>query len=78
MKESRYLLVLHVSCCSCEASTSDDHNFLIRSPFFTFLDSMEIQLSKISIQTPLEGSGCLSQTEMAVRSSKVGCPGKTA
>ena len=25
--------------------TSDDHNFLVRSPFCVFLDSMEISLS---------------------------------
>ena len=45
MKDSRYLSVLHVSCCSCEAPTSDDHNFLIQSPFYTFLDSIERSLS---------------------------------
>ena len=45
MKDSRCLSVLHVSCCSYEAPTSDDHNFLVRSPFQVFLDSMERSLS---------------------------------
>ena len=39
-KDSRYLSVLHVSRCSCEAPNSDDHNFLVRSPFQVFLDSI--------------------------------------
>ena len=45
MKDSRYLSILHVSCCSCETPTSDDHSFLVRCPFQVFLDYMERSLS---------------------------------
>ena len=31
--------------CESVASTSDDHNFLVRTPICTFLDSMERSLS---------------------------------
>ena len=58
MKDSRYLLVLHVNCCSCEAPTSDDHNFLVRSPFQVFLDSMERSLSIESDHMPVDGILC--------------------
>ena len=35
--------------CLCKASNSDNHNFLVRSPFWVFLDSMEIPSSIESI-----------------------------
>ena len=56
MKDSRCLSVLHISCCSYEAPTSDDHNFLVRSPFQVFLDSMEISLSLESDHIPMDGT----------------------
>ena len=55
MKDSRYLSVLHVSCCSCEAPTSDDHNFLVRSSFCAFLDSMGSSLSLESNHMHVDG-----------------------
>ena len=54
-KDSRYLSVLHVSCRSYEAPTSDDHNFLVRSPFQVFLDSMESSLSLEFDHIPVDG-----------------------
>ena len=54
-KDSRYMSVLHVSCCSCEAPTSDDHNFLVRSLFQVFLDSMDSSLSIESYHMPVDG-----------------------
>ena len=63
---------------TCVSVTSESHNFLVRTPIRVFLDSMEIPLSQLSIRMPLEGSGFLSRPEMAVRASKVGCPGETA
>ena len=53
-KYSRCLSVLHVSCCSYEAPTSDDHNFLVRSLFQVLLDSMESSLSLASDYMPLD------------------------
>ena len=35
--------------------TSDDHNFLVRSLFCAFLDSMEISLSLESNHMPVDG-----------------------
>ena len=55
-KDSRCLSVLHVSCCSYVAPTSDDHNFLVRSSFQVFLDSMESSLSLESDHMPLDGT----------------------
>ena len=57
-KDSRYLSVLHVSRCSCEAPTSDDHNFLVRSLFQVFLHSIERSLSLESDHMPLDGIWC--------------------
>ena len=54
-KDSRHLSVLHVSYCSCEAPTSDDHNFLVRSPFQVFLDSKESSLSLESDHIHVDG-----------------------
>ena len=36
--------------------TSDGHNFLIQTPFWVFLDSMESLLSQESSHVPLEGN----------------------
>ena len=55
MKDSRFLSVLHVSFCSYEALTSDDDNFLVRSLFQVFLDSMESYLSLESDYIPVDG-----------------------
>ena len=54
MKDSRCMSVLHVSFCSYEAPTSDDHSFLVRSPFEVFLDYMEISLSVESDYIPVD------------------------
>ena len=35
--------------CCARPPTSDGHNFLVRAPFWVFLDSMEINLSLKSI-----------------------------
>ena len=37
--------------------TLDDHIFRVRTPFWVFLDSMEIPLSQDSFHMPVEGSG---------------------
>ena len=37
--------------------TSDGHNFFVRTPFWMFLDSMEIQLSLESIHIYLDNIG---------------------
>ena len=37
--------------------TLDDHNFFIRTPFWVFLDSMEIPFSQYFIHVPVEDSG---------------------
>ena len=63
MKDSRYLSVLHVSRCSCEAPTSDDHNFLVQSPFQVFLDSMESFLSLESDHMHVDGIWCSNIVE---------------
>ena len=63
-KDSRYLSVLHVSRCSCETPTSDDHNFLVRSPFQVFLDSMESSLSLESDHMPVDGIWCSNIAEL--------------
>ena len=40
------------SCTICaRPPTSDDHNFLVRAPFWVFLNSMESPLSLESIHT---------------------------
>ena len=54
-KDSRCPSVLHVSCCSYVVPTSDDHNFLIRSPFKVLLDSMESSLSLEYDHKPMDG-----------------------
>ena len=38
--------------------TSDDHNFLVRSPFCVFLESMESSLSLESNHMPVDGIWC--------------------
>ena len=42
----------------CWPPTSDGHNFLVRTPFWVFLDSMEIPWSQESSQFPMEGNWC--------------------
>ena len=51
----------HIKGMSSASPTSDDHNFLIRSPFCAFLDSMEISLSLECNHVPVDGIwGCHS------------------
>ena len=38
--------------------TSDDHNFLVRSPFHVFIDSMERSLSLEYNHIPVDGIWC--------------------
>ena len=38
--------------------TLEGHNFLVRTPFRVFLDSMESPLSQDSIRMSVEDSGC--------------------
>ena len=64
MKDSRYLSVLHVSRCSCEALTSDDHNFLVQSPSQVFLNSMESFLSLESDHMLMDGIWCSNIVEL--------------
>ena len=51
-KAGRLGLAIHV-----RPPTSDGHNFLVRTSFWVFLDSMEIPLSQDSICMPLDNSG---------------------
>ena len=44
--------------------TLEGHNFLVRTPFWVFLDSMESPLSQDSIRMSVEGSGCWSWPKM--------------
>ena len=43
---------------SSAVPTSDDHNFLVRSPFQVFLNSMESSLSLESDHIPVDGIWC--------------------
>ena len=57
--------------------TSESHNSFVRTPFWVFLDSMEIALSQYSIFIPVEDSGCqaeLGQVRTA-RPSQFSSPG---
>ena len=62
-EDNRYLSVLHVSCCSCEAPTSDDHNFLVRSPFHVLLDSIERFMSLEYDHMCVDGIWCSNIAE---------------
>ena len=44
--------------------TSDDHNFLVQSPFQVFLESMESSLSLKSDHMPVDGIWCSNMAEM--------------
>ena len=48
---------------SSAVPTSDDHNFLIRSPFQVLLDSMESSLSLESDHMPVDGIWCSNIAE---------------
>ena len=42
----------------CWPPTLDDHNFLVRTPFRVFLDSIEKTWSQESSNVPVEGNWC--------------------
>ena len=52
-------------------STSEGHNFFVRTPFQVFLDSMESPLSQDSSHMPVEGNGYWSWPK---RGGRVGLP----
>ena len=58
MKFRRGLRIFAALCYGFWPLTSDDHNFLVRTLFWVFLDSMESPLSQESIHIPMEGNWC--------------------
>ena len=48
---------------SSAVPTSDDHNFLTRSPFHSFVDSMERSMSLESNHLPVDGIWCSNIAE---------------
>ena len=63
-------------CGTNQPPTSDGHNFFVRTPFWVFLDSMEISLSYDSIHILVEDIRC--QTELGQLRSARSCQVRSA